>query len=362
MNRQNVQFHSLPWARLYGTGTRTVQTSLFTMLTGKALILATKPYTGDHAARSWWAILSTLFAYLGSLLGAVALPHWALQTAASLLAGLLFLRMFVIYHDHQHHAILPKSRVARLLMRGWGIFSLTPNSIWNHSHNHHHNHNSKIRSAHIGSYPVMTVERYRKSTRSERFKYLAIRHPLTILSGYISVFLIGMSLLPAIEDPKTHRDSILALVLHAAIYAAVIGFLGWQAAFFALFLPFFLASAIGAYLFYAQHNFPDVTYIDKDGWSYEGAALLSSSFCRMGPLINYFTANIGYHHIHHLNAKIPFYRLPEAYHAIPELQAAKTTSLHPREILRCLRLKVWDVKSQRMIGLGEVSPEMSAGQ
>lgn len=325
------------------------------LLSGKALILATKAYTGDSSAKSWWAVLSTLAGYVLFVVGALTLPHWTLQIAASVVAGLFFLRMFVIYHDHQHHAILPKSQAARFFMRLWGIYSLTPNSIWNHSHNHHHNHNSKIRSAHIGSYPVMTVERFRNSTRMERFKYLAIRHPITILMGYFSVFLLGMSLVPAIEDPKEHADSIVALLLHLLLYSAVVILFGWAAALLVLFIPFFVASAIGAYLFYAQHNFPDVTYIDKDGWSYEGAALLSSSFCRMNPVMHYFTANIGYHHIHHLNAKIPFYRLPEAYRSMPELQAANTTSMHPKEILRCLKLKVWDVSKQRMVGLNDIA-------
>ncbi|MFZ0502798.1 MAG: fatty acid desaturase, partial [Chthoniobacterales bacterium] len=75
---------------------------------------------------------------------------------------------------------------------------------------------------------------------------------------------------------------------------------------------------------------------------------------RTGPIMGWFTANIGYHHIHHLNARIPFYRLPEVLRNVPELRVAKTTSLHPMEIFRCLRLKVWDVESQRMIALAEI--------
>lgn len=321
------------------------------MRTGKELILATREFAQDKSTRSWWNILSTLFAYIASLTTAILLPYWALKIAASALAGLLCVRLFVIYHDHQHHALLPKSKLAAVLMRLWGIYTMTPSSIWKHSHNHHHNHNSKIRSAHIGSYPVMTSERYRNSSRKERFKYLAIRHPLTILFGYFTVFIIGMCIAPALEAPKAHRDSIIAIVLHLTLYTLLIIFYGWAAAFLLLFLPFFLASALGAYLFYVQHNFPDVTYIDKDGWSYEGAALLSSSFCKMSPLMNYFTGNIGYHHIHHLNAKIPFYRLPEVLKAMPELQSPKTTSLNPLEVIRCLQLKVWDVESQCMISI-----------
>lgn len=321
------------------------------MRSGKELILATREFAKDDSARSWWAILSTFVGYLAALGAAVALPIWGLQMAASVLAGLFFVRLFVIYHDHQHNAILPKSKLADGLMRLWGIFAMTPSSIWKHSHNHHHNHNSKLRSSHIGSYPVMTVKRYQNASRKERFKYLAMRHPITILFGYFTVFIVGMCLAPAMEDPKKHRDSILALLLHLVLYAGTITFFGWMTAFLLLFLPFFVASALGAYLFYAQHNFPTVTYMDKDGWTYEGAALISSSFCKMSPVMHYFTGNIGYHHIHHLNAKIPFYRLPETFEAMPEMQSPKTTSLHPAEILRCLRLKVWDVEGQQMVGL-----------
>ena len=94
---------------------------------------------------------------------------------------------------------------------------------------------------------------------------------------------------------------------------------------------------------------------DNAGWTYEGAALESSSFMRMSRIMSWFTANIGYHHIHHLNSRIPFYRLPEVLQGIPELQTPKTTSLNPVKIVRCLRLKVWDVDAQRMVGLRSVS-------
>jgi omega-6 fatty acid desaturase (delta-12 desaturase) len=94
-----------------------------------------------------------------------------------------------------------------------------------------------------------------------------------------------------------------------------------------------------------------VSFNDNSGWTYDKAALESSSYMKTGRIMAWFTANIGYHHIHHLNARIPFYRLPEVIKAIPELKMPKTTSLRPMEILRCLSLKVWDVKSQRMVGV-----------
>jgi omega-6 fatty acid desaturase (delta-12 desaturase) len=129
---------------------------------------------------------------------------------------------------------------------------------------------------------------------------------------------------------------------------------GWQALLLTQLIPHFIACAVGSYMFYAQHNFPDVSFNDAAGWTYEKAAMESSSFMRTNRIMAWFTGNIGYHHIHHLNARIPFYRLPEVLKKIPELQTPKTTSLNPMDIIRCLRLKVWDVESQRMAIVGHI--------
>ena len=321
------------------------------MRTGKELVSATKPYAVDSPARSWWYVLSTAFLLAVAVAG--TLPYFPLvvRLSSSLFTGLLILRLFVIYHDQQHHAILPHSRLAEGFMRLFGIFTLSPSSIWRSSHNHHHKHNSKLRGSHIGSFPIMTRTEYLKSPRATRLKYLFMRHPLTILFGYIFAFLFGMCLYPFVSNPREHYDGLIALGLHLLIAVTLTYFYGWPAWLLTQFLPHFIASAIGTYLFYAQHNFPGVSFNDKAGWTYDKAALDSSSFLKTGPIAAWFTANIGYHHIHHLNARIPFYRLPEALAGIPELGHPKTTSLHPREILRCLRLKVWDVEAQEMIGL-----------
>src|ERR1700677_1488553 len=111
---------------------------------GKELILATRPYAADYTVTSWWCILSTtgllLLAFAGTLLNF----NLAGKILCSIFAGLLLLRLFVIYHDQQHHAILPKSRLAEFLMRLFGIWALSPSSVWRSSHNHHHAHNSKL--------------------------------------------------------------------------------------------------------------------------------------------------------------------------------------------------------------------------
>ncbi len=320
-------------------------------MTGPELISATKRFAHDDSLRSWWYILSTGFLLLASLGGAFWDFPLAARVICSVLAGFLILRLFVIYHDQQHHAILPKSRLAEGLMRIFGILTLSASSIWRSSHNHHHNHNSKLRGSQIGSFPIMTKEQFLKTSPDKRRLYLFIRHPLTILFGYAFMFIWGMCLNPFFTKPGKHFDCLIALLVHLGIAAALLYFGGWAALVLTQTIPCFIAFAIGSYLFYAQHNFPDVTFGDKAGWTYEKAAMESSSYMRTGPIMAWFTANIGYHHIHHLNARIPFYRLPEVLEKMPELQSPKTTSLHPAEILRCLRLKVWDVEAQRMVSI-----------
>jgi omega-6 fatty acid desaturase (delta-12 desaturase) len=318
---------------------------------GKDLILATRHYAADNTARSWWCILSTTTLWLLAIAGTLWNFNLAGKVVCSIFSGLLLLRLFVIYHDQQHHAILPKSRLAEFFMLVFGILALSPSSIWRSSHNHHHKHNSKIRGSHIGSFPIMTKDHYLKSSKAVRFSYLFARHPFTILFGYVFVFLFGMCLRPFLTKPREHFDSLVALLVHIGIGVALVHFFGWQTWLLAQIIPSLITYGIGTYLFYAQHNFPGVSFYDKAGWTYEKAALESSSYMKTSPVMAWFTANIGYHHIHHLNARIPFYRLPEALKAMPELQKPKITSLTPFEIFRCLRLKVWDVESQRMVGL-----------
>lgn len=315
------------------------------------LYTRTKAYARDHSWKSWWYILTTIFFLTAAVAGTFPILPMPFRIVCSVLTGLLMVRLFVLYHDQQHRAMLPKSRLAGILMRFFGICLLCPSAVWRSSHDYHHSHNCKLRSANIGSFPIMTLDQYRQTAAGERFLYLFMRHPLTILFGYFTVFLFSMVIMPFFKAPRKNIDCVPALLLHVAIAVWLGVQFGWLVLALTMLVPFFLASAIGAYLFYAQHNFPGVILKEKQGWTYEGAALDSSSHLKTGALMGWFTANIGYHHIHHLNHKIPFYRLPEIYRDIPELRRARTTSLHPVEIIRCLRLKVWCVKTQRMVGV-----------
>jgi omega-6 fatty acid desaturase (delta-12 desaturase) len=318
---------------------------------GKELILATKVFAKEDRKKSWWYMLSTLVLLLGTMAVALLAPWWPVRIIAGIAEALVIVRFFVIYHDYLHHTILQKSAVANAIMTAFGIFILAPKSIWKRSHDYHHNHNSKLFSASIGSYPVATRRKFQSMSARERREYLLIRHPLTILLGYLSMFMFGMCINSLFSSPRRHLDSLLSLILHAALITLTIVFLGWQAWLAGIMIPFFISTAIGAYLFYAQHNFPGVIFQSNEDWAYETAALKSSSYMKTNAFWAWVTANIGYHHIHHLNSRIPFYRLPEAMAQLPELQQATITTLSFKDIRACFRLKIWDPEQQQMVGL-----------
>lgn len=321
------------------------------MLQGKQLILATKPFMKEDRFKSWYHTLTTLFILIALLFGTVYNFHWILKLACSIMAGLVIVRLFVIYHDHQHKTILQKSTAADILFTLFGFYVLAPTGIWSRSHDYHHKNNSKLYSAAIGSYPIYTKQKYEKCSTWEKMHYLFIRHPLTILFGYFFAFMWGMCFKSILNRFSKHIDSLVALIVHFAYQFTVIYFLGWQTWILLCVIPHFISGAMGAYLFYAQHNFPGVTFKGNEEWTYEGAALESSSYMDLNPFMHWVTANIGYHHVHHMNARIPFYRLPEVMKALPELQNAKKTSLKPKDIIACFKLKVWDFEKQQMVGV-----------
>lgn len=316
----------------------------------KSLISETKYFSSENVTLSWLYTLSTLAMLITSFACVIAIPYLGLKIVFALLTTLFQIRMFVIYHDHQHHAILSKSAVAKFIFNVYGVFSLAPSSIWKRSHDYHHKHNSKPFSASIGSYPVMTKKKFQTSSTNERIKYLVTRHPLTIALGYFSMFIWGMCINSFTSNPRRHWDSLVALLIHGAIYVAIIMFFGWATALLAVLVPCTLSFGLGAYLFYVQHNFPGVIFFNHQGWTYESAALESSSYLKMNPVLQWVTANIGFHHIHHLNARIPFYRLPEAFEKVPEFRKVKTITFSLKDIVGCLRLKYWDQETGKMVG------------
>ncbi len=315
---------------------------------------ATKRFAVEDRSRTWWNVIWTLAALVPALwMASAGGLHWGLRLLGSVLLTLVNVRCFVIYHDYLHGAILQNSRPAGLLFQIYGLLSLSPPSAWRHTHDDHHCNNSKLSGLEtVGSYPTMTIDTYREAGWSARFFYALQRNPLIIIFAYLTVFFYSLCVVPLVKDPRHHKDCLAAILVHFGLLA-LLAIYSPGVMLFALVLPTFLGSAVGAYLFYAQHNYPDVKIRYGKDWDYSFAALSSSSYIRMSAVMAWFTGNIGYHHIHHLNSRIPFYRLPEAMAAMEELQTPSTTTLWPADIYRCLRLKLWDPEKDRLVSFAE---------
>jgi len=339
---------------------RTVSTRL-----GKELFDATVPFAEEIWTRSWWHVSTTLVVLVATLIGAAMAPWWPLRLAASTVGGLVLVRAFILYHDFMHGALLPESRLARALFYALGLLMLTPPRHWRFIHNYHHAHVGKVivakdnafpvLTSDIGSYPLMSTEGWRRATAWQRFRYRISRHPLTLLCAYVTIFLLVSCVNPLVKAPRKYWDGALSLLAHGGLIAVLWLFAGVDVALFVVVLPFAIASAMGAYLFYAQHTYEGLRILPAEEWTYFEGALQSSSYMKLNPIMNWFTGNIGYHHVHHLNPHIPFYRLPDAMAAIPELRNPTVTSLRPRDILACFRANLWETSTRRMISYREAA-------
>ena len=268
-------------------------------------------------------------------------------------------RTFILYHDYMHGSLLSESRFAQVVFHTIGALMLAPPRHWRYSHNFHHSHVGKVvvtkenafpvLTSDVGSFPLMSTQAWRTTTFWKRLRYRISRHPLTILSAYGTIFLLSMCINPLRREPHKYWDGAVSILAHFGLIAVLWLWLGFDVALFAFVLPYAIASALGAYLFYAQHTYEGLRILSAEEWSYFDAALASSSYLKMGRIMNWFTGTIGYHHIHHLNPHIPFYRLPEAMAVLPELQNPAITTLRPRDILACVRANLWETSTQRMV-------------
>jgi omega-6 fatty acid desaturase (delta-12 desaturase) len=327
--------------------------------TERELLEATRPFAAESRIKSWWCVSTTLIALGAVLVSAAVVPWWPLRLGASILGGLLFVRMFILFHDFLHGAILRGSKPAAVLFRLYGLLVLTPPGHWRRSHNFHHANvgkpieSDKAEFAHltsdVGSFPLMTTDNWQRASGWQRLRYRISRHPLTILGAYLTVFAGSLCVVPLFRNPRKNWEGLLSLVAHGGVIALVWVYAGLPTLFFAFLLPFAIAAALGAYLFFAQHNFTGMRIVPIEEWTHYRGALESSSYLKLGPVMRWFTGSIGYHHVHHLNALIPFYRLADAMASIPELQHPAVTSLWPRDVLACLRLNLWNRERQQLV-------------
>lgn len=271
-----------------------------------------------------------------------------------LLAGFL-VRAFIIMHDCSHGSFLPWRRANEVIGCITGLLALTPFDQWRRDHAIHHASSGDLDRRGHGDVTTLTVREYLQRTPSQRLAYRLSRHPLLLLLGGPIYLLYSQRIRPRSKATGVRQvQSVLwtnaALVGLIAI-ALVSG--GWLA-LAVWFLGYYFAAVIGVWLFYVQHQFEDAYWESSETWDYATSALHGSSHLRLPRILQWFTGNIGLHHVHHLSPRIPNYKLQSCHDENPPLQVAPEITI--RSGIAALRLALWDEDRRRLVGFKDVAP------
>lgn len=301
--------------------------------------------------QSLWQVINTLIPYFMcwvAMVYSLQVSYWLTLLLAIPAAGFM-VRTFIIFHDCGHGSFFKSKRANDILGIVTGIITFTPYYRWRHHHALHHATAGDLDRRGVGDVYTMTVGEYQVLPFHKKFLYQLSRNPLLMFTiGSAAVFLIAHRF-PYKTTGKRERNSVywtnLALV---GIFGAAALTIGWQA-YVLIQLPILiLGTTVGVWLFYVQHQFEDVYWERHANWSFEAAALQGSSFYKLPRLLQWITGNIGFHHIHHLNPRVPNYNLEKCHKSNPIFQAVEPLTLLGS--LRSLSLRLWDEDKRLMVG------------
>ena len=311
---------------------------------------ALTPYARPRLRRSLLDLATSVVPYLGlSLLMYLALGVSDLLALVLVVpvAGFL-VRTFIVFHDCAHGSFLPSKRANACLGAVLGLLVCAPFARWRHDHAVHHATAGDLDRRGTGDVPTMTVAEYATLARRQQLAYRIFRNPLVMFGlGPIVAMVLAPRLVGRSERPRMRRSAIGTDVALATLVSGLCWLIGWQE-FLLVWAPSaLLAGSTGIWLFYVQHQFEDTYWENAGQWSYADAALRGSSYLNLPRVLQFFTGNIGLHHVHHLNARIPNYNLQRAHDDNPIFHDVPTITL--RDGLRAVRLKLWDENRGRLV-------------
>ncbi len=311
-------------------------------------------YAQQRLGRSLLDLATSVVPYLAvSVVMVLTLDDSFLPTLLlyPLAAGFL-VRTFVVFHDCAHGSLLPSKRANRYVGRVLGLFVLSPFARWRHDHAVHHGSSGDLDRRGVGDIVTLTTVEYRSRSPRSRLAYRLVRSPVVMFGlGPIFAMIIGPRIATRSQRPRL-RNSVLLTDGVLLVIALTLGWLvGWEKLLIVWAPPALLAGSVGIWLFYVQHQFEDAYWKHADDWSYTDAALRGSSYLRLPRILQFFTGNIGLHHVHHLNARIPNYNLQRAHDENVILHHVPTLSLV--DGLRAVRLKLWDEARGTLVTFAE---------
>jgi omega-6 fatty acid desaturase (delta-12 desaturase) len=312
------------------------------------------PYARPHMGRSVLDLATSVVPYL-----ALSVAIWFALQESVLLALVLavpaagfLLRTYIVFHDCAHGSFLPSKRANSGVGMTTGLLVYSNYQSWRHNHAVHHATAGDLDRRGTGDVPTLTVEEYNSAGRGKRMGYWLFRHPLVMfVLGPIWALVVSPRLVSKNMRPRMKRAVWLTNVAVVLMVGGLVLLIGWQDYLLTIWPAAWLAGAAGVFLFYVQHQFEDVYWVSADCWCYDDAALRGSSHLKLPKVLQFFTGNIGLHHVHHLSARIPNYNLQRAHDDHEVFHTVPTLTL--RSAIGTVRLKLWDAESGRLVTFSE---------
>ena len=311
---------------------------------------ALAPYARPHVGRSALDLATSVVPYLALSVGMYLLlgVSYPLALVLAVPATGFLLRTYVVFHDCAHGSFLPSKRGNAWLGTALGLLVFTPFVRWRHDHAVHHATSGDLDRRGVGDLPTITVAEYGALSPRRRLAYRLFRNPAVMFGfGPVVAMIVGPRIPARNARPRMRRSVIGTDIALAVLVGGLCWLVGWREYVMVALPSALLAGAAGIWLFYVQHQFEDAYWQSTPDWNYADAALRGSSYLKLAKPLQFFTGNIGLHHIHHLNARIPNYNLQRAHDENPIFHGVPTLSLW--QALRAVRLKLWDEDRGRLV-------------
>lgn len=307
-------------------------------------------YQSPELNRSLWQLVNSIVPFLllwYLMVRSLSTGYWLTLLLAIPAAGFL-IRIFIIFHDCGHGSFFKSKKANQMVGIFTGILTLTPYEEWTHNHAVHHATAGNLDRRGTGDVLTLTVQEYLGLPWWKKAGYRLMRNPLFMFTvGAVTVFVIGHRF-PKKGSGKRERRSVLWTNLAlAAIFVSLVAFIGWKAVILVQAPILLIGNSIGVWMFYVQHNFEGTYWERQENWDFLSAGMRGSSFYQLPAILQWFTGNIGFHHIHHLSPRIPNYKLQSCYEENAIFQVKPLTILTS---LKSLRLRLWDEERKQLVG------------
>lgn len=313
-----------------------------------------EPYARADVRRSVLCLLTSVVPYvaLWPVMYYLLRVSYGLTLLVAVPAAGFLVRTFIVFHDCGHGSFLPSKRANRVVGVITGLLVFTPYFSWTHEHAGHHATSGDLDRRGVGDVETWTVAEYQSKSFMGRLGYRLMRSPLVMFTlGPLWALVIEPRKIPFGARRRVVRSHLYTNLAVIGMIAVLVWALGWQA-FLAIQLPLvLLGGAAGIWLFYVQHQFEDAYWTRSDDWSFLDAALQGSSYLKLPRVLQFFSGNIGLHHVHHLNPRIPNYNLQRAHDDNPFLHKVPTIS--PWQGMRTMKLKLIDEQSGRLVSFAD---------